>query len=57
VELIPLLLIAALHVVLPWALIPFATLALPRVALKQANPFAQAPPPPGDSAEPPKPQA
>jgi hypothetical protein len=41
VELIPLVLIAALHLVIPWVLIPFATLALPRLGPKQANPFAQ----------------
>ena len=43
VELIPLLLIAALHIVIPWVLIPVATLALPRVTPRQSNPFAHAP--------------
>ena len=54
-ELIPLLLIAALHIVIPWVLIPFATFALPRVTPKQANPFVQGPAPP--AADPPGPQA
>lgn len=43
VDLIPLLLMAALHVVIPWALIVFAVFALPRAVPKPANPFATGP--------------
>jgi len=39
VNLIPLLLLAVLHVVIPWVLIVFAVLALPRANPKPANPF------------------
>lgn len=44
VELIPLLLIAALHVMVPWLLTPFAVLALPRLTPQQSNPFAHSAP-------------
>jgi len=54
VELIPLLLIAGLHVVIPWVLVPFATTTLPRVTLKQNNPFSQGAP--AGTPEPPKSQ-
>lgn len=43
VNLIPLLLLAALHVVIPWVLIVFAVLALPRAVPRPANPFAAEP--------------
>lgn len=43
VNLIPLLLLAALHLVIPWALIVFAVLALPRALPKPANPFVGGP--------------
>lgn len=55
VNVIPLLLLFALHLVIPWLLIVFAVLALPRAVPKPANPFAgepgeaegtNAPPPP-----------
>jgi hypothetical protein len=58
VTLIPVLLMAALHVVIPWALIIFAVLALPRSVPKPANPFATEPVALERSGapEPPKPQ-
>ena len=40
VNVIPLLLLFALHLVIPWVLIVFAVLALPRAVPKPANPFA-----------------
>ncbi len=43
VNLIPLLLLFALHLVIPWGLIIFAVLALPRAVPKPANPFASEP--------------
>ena len=43
VNLIPLLLLATLHMVIPWALIIVAVLALPRAVPKPANPFAVEP--------------
>ena len=59
VNLIPLLLLASLHLVIPWGLIILAVLALPRTTPKPANPFA-AEPSAADGAnapEPPKTQA
>jgi hypothetical protein len=43
VNLIPLLLLAILHVVIPWVLIVLAVLALPRAVPKPANPFTAEP--------------
>ena len=58
VDLIPLLLMAALHIVIPWVLIVFAALALPRTVPKPANPFAEAAAAePTSPTEPPRTQA
>jgi len=44
-DLVRLLIIAILHVILPWALILFATSALPHVTVRRGvNPFGQPPP-------------
>ena len=42
-NLIPLLMFAVLHLVMPWVLIVFAVLALPRAVPKPGNPFAPEP--------------
>jgi hypothetical protein len=58
VNFIPLLLLAALHMLIPWVLIVFAVLALPRAVPKPANPFTAEPgAAEGTSAPPPPPNA
>lgn len=59
VDLVPLLLMAALHVVIPWVLIVLGVLALPRAVPKPANPFAQSTAATAEASapEPPKTQA